>query len=141
MRKTEKYLYILAALAAPGLAMQAIEYGAGQAGLALRTFAQMVKGTYLWLILPLGILFTVNALVRMKLQERENPKIFHGVRKVLVTLLTLAILVISFFRGIFYTFTEEMVTEERRQRACRRIKVFPSSATTRRKRLPFVRRT
>lgn len=45
MRKTEKYLYILAALAAPGLAMQAIEYGAGQAGLALRTFAQMVKGT------------------------------------------------------------------------------------------------
>lgn len=68
MRKTEKYLYISAALAAPGLAMQAIEYGAGQAGLALRTFAQMVKGTYLWLILPLGI---------------------------------------------FYTFTEEMVTEER----------------------------
>ena len=113
MRKTEKYLYILAALAAPGLAMQAIEYGAGQAGLALRTFAQMAKGTYLWLILPLGILFTVNALVRMKLQERENPQIFHGVRKVLVTLLTLAILVISFFRGIFYTFTEEMVTEER----------------------------
>ncbi len=47
MRKTEKYLYISAALAAPGLAMQAIEYGAGQAGLALRTFAQMVKGTYL----------------------------------------------------------------------------------------------
>lgn len=45
MRKTEKYLYISAALAAPGLAMQAIEYGAGQAGLALRTFAQMVKGT------------------------------------------------------------------------------------------------
>ena len=113
MRKTEKYLYILAALAAPGLAMQAIEYGAGQAGLALRTFAQMAKGTYLWLILPLGILFTVNALVRMKLQERESPQIFHGVRKVLVTLLTLAILVISFFRGIFYTFTEEMVTEER----------------------------
>ena len=113
MRKTEKYLYILAALAAPGLAMQAIEYGAGQAGLAMRTFAQMAKGTYLWLILPLGILFTVNALVRMKLQERENPQIFHGVRKVLVTLLTLAILVISFFRGIFYTFTEEMVTEER----------------------------
>ncbi len=45
MRKTEKYLYISAALAEPGLAMQAIEYGAGQAGLALRTFAQMVKGT------------------------------------------------------------------------------------------------
>lgn len=46
MKRADKYLYIMAALAAPGLAMWAIESGAEQAGLELRTFAQEIKGIY-----------------------------------------------------------------------------------------------
>lgn len=113
MKRTDKYLYIMAALAACGLAMWAIESGAEQAGLELRTFAQEIKGIYLWLIMPLGILCAANASVKKKAQERENPKVLHRVRKVLVTLLTLAILGTAFLRGAYYMFADEMVEEER----------------------------
>ncbi len=112
--KIQKYLYLLVAFVLPGLVMTGIEYGAGQVGYELRSFAQEIKGIYLWLVMPLGILYTVGALVKVKLDEwKEDPGIYHLVRRILTVLLTIAILGISFCRGIFYAFTEEMVEEER----------------------------
>lgn len=114
MKKTKKYLYIIAGLNLPALVMSAAEYVAKQSGLELRTFAQEIKGIYLWLVMPAGILCTANILVRLWIDEgKENPKALHMVRRILVVLLTLAILGVSFFRGIFYAFTDEMVEEER----------------------------
>lgn len=113
-KKQQKYLYILAAFIFPALVMTGIEYGAQQSGLELRTFAQEIKGTYLWLVMPLGILYTVNRLLRLKIDgQKENPKAFHLVRRILSVFLALGIFMLSFCRGIFYTFTEEMVEEER----------------------------
>lgn len=119
MKKTEKYLYMIAGLVLPALAMSAAEYGAKQSGLELRTFAQEIKGIYLWLVMPVGILCAANALIRRRLDEwKEKPGGLHLVRRILAVLLALVILGASFFRGIFYTFTDEMVEEERLPDGC-----------------------
>lgn len=84
-----------------------------------RTFAQEIKGIYLWLVMPYIVLFSGNTLLRDVLKNRFEPtepvnaiKILNGLRKIAVVLFAFAIFLISLFRGAMYVLTEEMVTEK-----------------------------
>lgn len=107
--------------------LAAVEYAASLAGLELRTFAQMIKGSCLWLIIPCIILFAVNHLaasffagkVSDTYAEDDAPgaphisiRALNWIRRLMLVIFLLIILALSFFRGLFYVFTEEMISEE-----------------------------
>ncbi len=116
MRKNEKaenQAAVTAGLILAGLLLEVTEYLAKQEGLTLRTFAQMIKGSYLWLVMPMGILVTVNAQIKRLEVGTEIEKVFHAGRRIALAVLMLTVFAASFFRGIFYVFTDEMATERR----------------------------
>lgn len=103
------------------------EYAAHLAGLELRTFAQMIKGVCLWLIIPCTILFALNHLAAAYLSQKaadacaadnapETPpgsfRVLYWTRRLLLVICLLVILAISLFRAFLYIFTDEMVEEE-----------------------------
>lgn len=115
----KKSLYIIITAITLGLLLTVAEYMAHRAGLELRTFAQVIKGSYLWLVMPYTVLFSGNTLLK-QLQENRfrtlgQAKVNTAIswlRRILVILFFLAISFISFLRGVFYVFSEEMVTEK-----------------------------
>lgn len=120
IKRNKILLYILSAAICLGIILTAIEYAAQKSGLELRTFAQEIKGVYLWLVMPCVILFTGNALLGRKLREELSEKVngnksysgLNCLRTVFVVIIFLVILFLSFFRGVFYVFSSEMVEEE-----------------------------
>ena len=51
--------------------MELTDYAAHQYGLELRTFAQSIKGIYLWLIMPFILLFAANFYVKSCFNKNE----------------------------------------------------------------------
>ncbi|MDE5598416.1 MAG: hypothetical protein K2J04_11380, partial [Lachnospiraceae bacterium] len=102
-----------------GLLLMIIELIAKKYGLELRTYMQVIKGCYLWLVMPCVILFSGNAVLK-QLQEKDfqDPeqikasKILNGLRRIVVVIFLLMIVFAAFMRGLYYVFTEELVTEE-----------------------------
>lgn len=120
VKKDKILFYILSAAICLGIILTVVEYAARKSGLELRTFAQEIKGVYLWLVMPCIILFTGNALLSMKLGERASGEIkgkksykaIGCLRTVTVVIIFLVILVFSFFRGALYVLSSEMVEEK-----------------------------
>lgn len=120
MKNNRKLLYIIITSVIIGAVMELTEYAAHQFGLELRTFAQSIKGIYLWLIMPLILLFTANIYVKFcfnKAELKQNAdirllKALNLLREIAVVILFIGICAAAFFRGMFYVFTSEMVTEE-----------------------------
>ncbi|MBD5444552.1 MAG: hypothetical protein HDR29_03260 [Lachnospiraceae bacterium] len=120
MKNNRKLLHIIITSVIIGAVMELTEYAAHQFGLELRTFAQSIKGIYLWLIMPFILLFTANSYVKScfnKAELKQNAdirllKALSLLREVAVVILFIGIWVVAFFRGMFYVFTSEMVTEE-----------------------------
>lgn len=105
--------------AALGLLLTVIELIAQKYGLELRTYMQVIKGCYLWLIMPCVILFSGNAVLKQlqdkELQDAEQIKagrILNGLRNIVIVIFLLVIVFAALMRGLFYVFTEELVTEE-----------------------------
>ena len=105
--------------AALGLLLTAIELIAKEYGLELRTYMQVIKGCYLWLVMPCVILFSGNAVLKQlqnkELQDAEQIKagrILNGLRTVVFVIFLLVIVFTAVMRSLFYVFTEELVTEE-----------------------------
>lgn len=119
--KDKRLFYIQSAAICLGIIFAVTEYAAWKAGLELRTFAQEIKGVYLWLVMPCIILFTGNALLSMKLGEelsgeikdKKSYRVISCLRRVTVIIIFLVILVLSFFRGVLYVFSSEMLEEKR----------------------------
>lgn len=115
--KTNILTIIIAA--ALGLLLTAIELIAKKYGLELRTYMQVMKGCYLWLVMPCVILFSGNSLLK-QLQEKDLQnaeqikigKVLNGLRSIVVVIFLLVIVFAAVMRGLFYVFTEELVTEE-----------------------------
>lgn len=115
--KTDILTIIIAA--ALGLFLVIIELAANKCGLELRTFTQVIKGSYLWLVMPCIILFSGNSLIN-ELQEKDFhdeaelklSRVLNRLHSVVVVLFLLVIVFVSFMRGFFYVFTDELVTEE-----------------------------
>lgn len=120
IKKDKVLFYILSAAICLGIILTAVEYAAQKSGLELRTFAQEIKGVYLWLVMPCVILFTGNALLSMKLREgisgeiqgKKSYKAVSYLRKAAVIVIFLVILAFSFLRGAFYVLSSEMVEEK-----------------------------
>ena len=105
--------------AALGLLLTIIELAAKKYGLELRTYMQVIKGCYLWLVMPCVILFSGNAILKQlqekDLQDAEQIKagrLLNGLRNIVVVIFLLVIVFTAVMRGFFYVFTEELVTEE-----------------------------
>lgn len=117
--KINLFTIIIAAML--GLFLTITELAANKNGLELRTFAQVIKGIYLWLIMPCLILFSGSALLKglqeKDLQEQEDAQIklnsvLNRLHRIVVVIFLLIIVFVSFMRGLFYVFTEELITEE-----------------------------
>lgn len=113
--RVQKYAMVIAGVVIPALVMTAVEYGAERQGLELRTFAQEIKGIWLWLVMPLGILYAGSRFLGDEIDRLGGKYIrsLHLGRRIFAAALALVILGSAFFRGVFYVFTEEMVEEER----------------------------
>ena len=112
MKNQKIYDWIIGIAVWIGLAFGGVEYAAGMAGLELRTFAQVIKGIYLWFVMPCAVLYAVNRLMLGQKEDgTEESRGKRWFRRGVTVIAFLMILVVSLFRGIFYTFTSEMVTE------------------------------
>ncbi len=113
--RVQKYAMVIAGVVIPALVMTVVEYGAERQGLELRTFAQEIKGIWLWLVMPLGILYAGSRFLGDEIDRLGGKYIrsLHLGRRIFAAALALVILGAAFFRGVFYVFTEEMVEEER----------------------------
>ncbi len=113
--RVQKYAMDIAGVVIPALVMTVVEYGAERQGLELRTFAQEIKGIWLWLVMPLGILYAGSRFLGDEIDRLGGKYIrsLHLGRRIFAAALALVILGSAFFRGVFYVFTEEMVEEER----------------------------
>lgn len=113
--RVQKYAMVIAGVVIPALVMTVVEYGAERQGLELRTFAQEIKGIWLWLVMPLGILYAGSRFLGDEIDRLGGKYIrsLHLGRRIFAAALALVILGSAFFRGVFYVFTEEMVEEER----------------------------
>lgn len=118
----KKQILVLLIAAALALLLTIMELVAHKNGLELRTFTQVIKGFYLWLVMPCAILFSLNSMIK-SLQEKEIQeiqdakqqkiiKIMNGLRNVVVVIFLFGIFFVSFLRGLYYVLTDEMVTEE-----------------------------
>ncbi|MCM1388443.1 MAG: hypothetical protein NC231_14025 [Bacillus sp. (in: Bacteria)] len=101
------------------LFLTVMELAAKKNGMELRTFTQVIKGSYLWLVMPCIILFSGNSLISA-LQEKDFheeaevklSRVLNRLRSVVVVLFLLGIVFVSLIRGFFYVFTDELITEE-----------------------------
>lgn len=115
----KKQILILLTVAALALFLIIMELAAHQNGLELRTFTQVIKGCYLWLVMPCIVLFSLNSIFKSlqekEIQEAEQSKIgkvMNRLRNVVVVIFLLGIFFVSFLRALYYVFTDELVTEE-----------------------------
>lgn len=111
----QKYAMVIAGLVFPSLVMTAAEYMAERQGLELRTWAQGIKGIWIWLVMPSGILYTGSRFLQGEIDRvgGGHTRILQWTRRILAVVFSLVILGLAFFRGVYYVFTEEMVEEER----------------------------
>lgn len=112
MNSRKKYGWLAGIVVWIGLALAAVEYAACAAGLELRTFAQTIKGSYLWFVMPCAVLYAVNRLM-LGPQDVEERRGRRWVRRGVTAIGALAILLASFCRGAVYTLSSELVTEEK----------------------------
>lgn len=114
MRRKIKYIWVIGIAVWIGLAFAGLEYMGETKGLELRTFAMVIKGTYLWFLMPCAILYGVNRLAaewqphRHCEPEEEKPK---NLRKVLTVIAFLAILLVAGVRSLPYIFGESFPRE------------------------------
>ncbi len=103
----KKYRMTKVALTMAGIAVlwQMIEYVMKGQEIEFRFYLQVVKGIYLWLVVPITVVFAIYCDF-----FREKAKVFW--RYLFPTVLTILILAVSFFRGSYFFFCE-MITEER----------------------------
>lgn len=99
-RMTKIALYLVGA----AVFLQVVEYVAGQQGIEFRIYIQVVKGIFLWLIMPITAVFAIYHDF-----FREKSTAFW--RYFVPTVLTILIIGTSLFRGLLFFFNE-MVTEE-----------------------------
>lgn len=102
-KATNFALYLLAA----AVVLQVIEYVARQQNMEFRTFMQVIKGIYQWLIVPVTLVFSIY---HDFFREKFNTPVFY----LLPAVLTIFILIISGYRGVIYLFTmvDENVMED-----------------------------
>lgn len=102
-KATNFALYLLGA----AVLLQIIEYVIRQQNMEFRTFMQVIKGIYQWLVVPVTLVF---ALYCDFLREKSGVHF----RYLLPTVLTILIAVVSCFRGIYYFFNmvDEKVLED-----------------------------
>lgn len=106
-------VYVIIGTVFVGIMLSWIEYLGKSEGLELRTFMQVIKGLWLWLVVPLSVIFSGGILLKQFMKERcKEHKGLKWLRIVLMTLAVLVTLLVGFIRGIMYTFTSEMVTEK-----------------------------
>lgn len=103
-------IYVIAGTVFIGIIFSVIEYLGKSEGLELRTFMQIIKGLWLWLVTPLSVIFSGGALLKPFMDEKHRG--LKALRIVLMVLAVAVTLFVGFVRGIFYTFTSEMVTEK-----------------------------
>lgn len=83
--------------------LQLVEYGAGQRNMEFRTFLQVIKGIYNWLVVPITLVFSLY-------YDFLKGKTRFRLRYLGPILLTIFIAGAALFRGVIYSF--EMVSEE-----------------------------
>lgn len=105
-KKKNKYIRNALIIAFSVVMLQIIESAIKSYGYEFRTFLQVIKGIYVWLVGPVWILILCIIQIFGKL-EKKHPVI----EKVLIGAGILAICIIGFGRGVFYVFTSEFVEE------------------------------
>lgn len=102
-KATSFALYLLGA----AVALQIIEYVVKQQNMEFRTFMQVIKGIYQWLIVPVTLVFSIY-------HDFFRKKSKAYTRYLLPTILTIFIVIASGVRGIYYffTMTDETVMED-----------------------------
>lgn len=103
-------VYVIIGTVFVGVMLSCIEYLGKSEGLELRTFMQVIKGLWLWMVVPLSVTFAGGILLKPFMDKRNKG--LKWLRIALMILAVLGILLVGFLRGIRYTFTSEMVTEE-----------------------------
>lgn len=103
-------VYVIIGTVFVGVMLSCIEYVGKSGGLELRTFMQVIKGLWLWMVVPLSVTFAGGILLKPFMDKRNKG--LRWLRIVLMTLAVLGILIVGFLRGILYIFTSEMVTEK-----------------------------
>jgi len=103
-------VYVIIGTVFAGVMFSWIEYLGKSEGLELRTYMQVIKGLWLWLVVPLSVTFAGGILLKPFTDKRSKG--LRWLRIVLMILAVLVILLVGLLRGIMYTFTSEMVTEE-----------------------------
>ena len=98
-RATKRALCMLGA----AVILQLVEYEAGQRNMEFRTFLQVIKGIYNWLIVPLTLVFSLY-------YDFLKGKTRFRLRYLGPVLLTIFIVGAALFRGLIYSF--EMASEE-----------------------------
>ena len=91
------------------IASNALEDFLSKEGMELRTVTQVIKGFYVWLIMPGYCAWLIYSVCR---KESENSKPARTVAKIMIVLVMLFILIISAIRGIFYLFSSECKQEK-----------------------------
>lgn len=102
-KATNFALYLLGA----AVLLQIIEFVIRQQDMEFRTFMQVIKGIYQWLVVPVTLVF---ALYFDFLREKSGGHL----RYLLPTVLTILIVAVSCFRGIgyFFNMVDEKVLED-----------------------------
>lgn len=120
-KKIRNNILTIVIAAALGFLLEIVEFAVNKYGFELRTFMQVIKGCYLWLVMPCLILFSLNAMLK-QLQEKDLQdadaehmkagRVLNALRNVIAVIFLLVIIFTAFVQGLFYVFTEELVTEE-----------------------------
>lgn len=102
-KATNYALYLLGV----AVALQIIEHVVRQQNMEFRTFMQVIKGIYQWLIVPVTLVFSIYHDF-----FREKDKLY--IRYLLPVILTSFIVIAACFRGVIYLFTmaDEKVMED-----------------------------
>lgn len=119
--KNRKRIYIIAISLLVALFLIGAEYAARLAGLELRTFAQVVKGICVWLIIPYVVWWQGTMLtwgwLKQRVFENINGKSLKKtfltlLHNILAVVIFLTIAFAGFLRGLRYGLTTEMIWEE-----------------------------
>lgn len=112
LKDIKEYLCLTIAALLFALLFILLEYVAHRAGLKLRTFAAVIKGVYLWSVMPSLILLSVHNMISILIiRKRNSDKPFYRLRSFFMVLIAATIVIVSFLRGFFYYFSPNWESE------------------------------
>lgn len=121
-RHTKEWIAIAVLILAAGF-MNVTETFLSGEGIYLRTFTEMIKGVYVWLIAPIG---TASLLFAIVFQEtKEDKKLLHKLSSFLFGISVFGILAIDMLILLFYNLSGEMETEIRKEDGILEVEHYP----------------